>query len=49
MIRKFRLTNGAGNGWNLNNRSSFFHSIAGLGFKDGTHYFEGGFVVLVWL
>ena len=42
MIRKFRLTNGAGNGWDLNSRSSFFHSIAGLGFKDGTQYEQVG-------
>ena len=42
MIRKFRLTNGAGDGWDLNSRSSFFHSIAGLGFKDGTQYEQVG-------
>ena len=31
-----------GDGWDLNSRSSFFHAIAGLGFKDGTQYEQVG-------
>ena len=42
MIRKFRLTNGVGDGWDLNSRSSFFHAVAGLGFKDNTQYEQVG-------
>ena len=33
MIRKFRLINGEGVSWDLNARTSFFHSIGGFGYK----------------
>ncbi|EOS39818.1 hypothetical protein C809_04516 [Lachnospiraceae bacterium MD335] len=42
MIRKFRLINGEGASWDLNARTSFFHSIGGFGYKDGTQYEQIG-------
>ncbi|MBR2894241.1 MAG: hypothetical protein IKC03_01105 [Oscillospiraceae bacterium] len=42
MIRRFRLTNGEGATWDLNSRASFFHSIAGFGYKDGTQFEQVG-------
>ncbi len=42
MIRKFRLINGEGMSWDLNARTSFFHSIGGFGYKDGTQYEQIG-------
>ena len=42
MIRKFRLINGEGVSWDLNARTSFFHSIGGFGYKDGTQYEQIG-------
>ena len=42
MIRKFRLINGKGAVWDLNSRASFFHSINGFGYKDGTQYEQIG-------
>lgn len=42
MIRKFRLINGEGMSWDLNARASFFHSIGGFGYKDGTQYEQIG-------
>lgn len=42
MIRKFRLINGEGNTWDLNRRESFFHSIGGFGYRDGTQYEQIG-------
>ena len=42
MIRRFRLTNGEGTTWDLNTRASFFHAVAGFGFKDGTQFEQVG-------
>ncbi len=42
MIRKFRLINGEGVSWDLNARTSFFHSIGGFGYQDGTQYEQIG-------
>ena len=42
MIRKFRLINGEGMSWDLNARTSFFHSIGGFGYQDGTQYEQIG-------
>ena len=42
MIRAFRLINGEGVSWNLNARTSFYHSINGFGYREGTQYEQIG-------
>ncbi len=38
MIRKFRIINREGAAYDLNSKQSFFHKVAGLGFKDDTSF-----------
>lgn len=42
MIRKFKLINSEGASWDLNKKTSFFHSIGGFGYKDETIYEQIG-------
>ena len=42
MIRRFKIINGEGSVWDLNAKESFFHSINGFGYQDGTQYEQVG-------
>lgn len=37
-MRKFRIINGEGDSFSLNEKDSFFHSVGGFGFNDSTQY-----------
>lgn len=42
MIRQFKLVNGEGASWDLNRKASFFHTVSGFGYEDGTQYEQTG-------